>query len=164
MVLSLLVTILSLTTSMADTPSLKKLFVEMPDSLLPYLSHNNRLDFIDFMASDMKSEVTNDFGGKSVMTALADDSLTIVLNESSRVDLLILELAHPSDSAQHVIAMIRTYSIDGRLAETDLEFYSIGWQRLSDPPQLTVPHRKRLKEYVKPSNIINFYREKINKT
>ena len=33
--------------------TIKEVFKAMPDSLIPYLSQNNRLDFIDFMESNM---------------------------------------------------------------------------------------------------------------
>ena len=61
-------------------------FKQMPDSLMPYLSTNNRLDMIDFMDAHMKAEVTNLLDGKSEMTALADDSLTIQLSAALKAE------------------------------------------------------------------------------
>ena len=43
--------------STADTLTIRQPFIEMPDSLIPYLSHNSRLDFLDFMDSKMKAEI-----------------------------------------------------------------------------------------------------------
>ena len=43
----------------------KTCFKNMPDSICPLLSAVNRADFIDFLESKMKAEVTNSFGGKS---------------------------------------------------------------------------------------------------
>ena len=48
----------------------KTCFTNMPDSLSPLLTAVNRADFIDFLESKMKAEVTNRFGGKSEMTEL----------------------------------------------------------------------------------------------
>ena len=48
----------------------KTCFKNMPDSICPLLSAVNRADFIDFLESKMKAEVTNSFGGKSEMTEL----------------------------------------------------------------------------------------------
>ena len=42
----------------------KTCFKNMPDSICPLLSAVNRADFIDFLESKMKTEVTNSFGGK----------------------------------------------------------------------------------------------------
>lgn len=47
----------------AQDVTIRDIFKQMPDSLMPYLSQNNRLDFIDFLDSHMKAEVRNTFGG-----------------------------------------------------------------------------------------------------
>ena len=54
--------------SVAQELTIRDVFRQMPDSLMPYLSTNNRLDFIDFLDSNMKAEVKNQFDGKSEMT------------------------------------------------------------------------------------------------
>ena len=51
---------------------MRDVFKQMPDSLIPYLSSNNRLDFIDFIDSKMDAEVANSLGGKSRMQKLTD--------------------------------------------------------------------------------------------
>ena len=62
--------------SVAQELTIRDVFRQMPDSLMPYLSTNNRLDFIDFLDSNMKAEVKNQFDGKSEMTVMTDDSLS----------------------------------------------------------------------------------------
>ena len=47
----------------------------MPDSLVPYLSLNNRLDMVDFMDAKMRAAVDNSLGGESEMTFLSDELL-----------------------------------------------------------------------------------------
>ena len=42
----------------AQDLKIRDVFKQMPDSLMPYLTGNNRLDFIDFMDSNMKASVT----------------------------------------------------------------------------------------------------------
>ena len=44
-------------TSQASAQDLmiRDVFKQMPDSLMPYLSQNNRLDFIDFLDANMKA-------------------------------------------------------------------------------------------------------------
>ena len=51
--------------AVADTLTIRSLFTEMPDAVIPYLTKTNRLDFIDFMDSNMKAEVNNELEGKS---------------------------------------------------------------------------------------------------
>ncbi len=163
LIFAFLVIILTFTTARADTPSLRQLFIEMPDSIIPYLSHNNRLDLLDFMDSNMKSEVTNDFGGKSVMTVLTEDSISVQLNELNKAKILLLESTLPVDSSNCVIALIRTIYIDNEQMETNLEYYSVKWRRLTKEPQLSPAHKELMKRYAKLSNIINFLIRRVNK-
>ena len=67
-------------------------FRKIPESLLPTLSVNNRLDMLDFMASNMKAEVINRLGGKSEMTSLTDSTLTIRMSNALQVDMLLLKI------------------------------------------------------------------------
>ena len=79
-------------TSQASAQDLmiRDVFKQMPASLLPTLSENNRLDMLDFMDSKMKAEVTNRLGGKSEMTLLTDTTLSIRMSEALKVDMLLL--------------------------------------------------------------------------
>ena len=147
----------------ADTLTIRGLFSEMPDSLMPYLSRNARLDFIDFMDSKMKAEVTNDFGGKSQMTALSDDSLSILLNEACRLDMLLLTTTLPIDGTKLVIAMVQTIGREGEGEDTCVDFYSVRWRPLPNKPSLTPESEKRIKKHLKSSNILKILTEKINK-
>ena len=51
-VLNMLLLLVSLATTAVD---MKDVFTAMPDSVLPTLTRNNRLDMIDFVASGMKA-------------------------------------------------------------------------------------------------------------
>ena len=61
----------------------KTCFKNMPDSICPLLSAVNRADFIDFLESKMKAEVTNSFGGKSEMTELSPDYIYVKMTPQS---------------------------------------------------------------------------------
>lgn len=162
LLLSLLATV-SLTSS-ADSLTIKLLFREMPDTIVPYLSKNSRLDFIDFMESGMKAEVTNSFGGKSLMTALTDDSISIRLNEACQLDLLLLTTTQDVDSCRHVIAVVRTIGRDNDIRESEApQFFSVNWRRINVAPELTADSKRRLQSSVKSINILNFMDERFNK-
>lgn len=104
-------------------------FKQMPDSLMPYLSTNNRLDMIDFMDAHMKAEVTNLLDGKSEMTALADDSLTIQLSAALKVDLRFVE----RDST--VVAFRQTYTVSESQKTIVTRYYSTSWLPLPIPAE-----------------------------
>jgi len=109
-------------TAMAD------LFKMMPDTVLPILSQNNRLDMIDFMEAGMKAEVTNLLEGQSVMTALSADSLSIRLDSALRVD---MRLEHLADSTLQVVVS-RTYRTSLGQEEQVTDVYNAEWHLLSE--------------------------------
>lgn len=149
----------------ADTLSLRTLFREMPDSILPYLSRNNRLDMIDFMDSNMKAEVTNNFGGKTLMTHLSDSLLSIQLNEACKVELLLLTAAHDApDGCRSVLAVLRTVGIENGIRESDEPvFYSVKWNRIEPRPNLVKEDNQRLSARLVKLNIVNYINKMLNK-
>ena len=124
--------------------SLRDLFRQMPDSLMPYLSQNNRLDFIDFVDSNMKAEVKNMLGGTSEMTSLSADSLSIRMSESLPVHLFLLNTASAADSCRQVICLLQTFGTDSISQETTAGFYTVGWERLPKAPLLSPSDQKRI--------------------
>ena len=111
--------------------TMAELFKVMPDSLLPYLTTNNRLDMLDFMEANMKAEVTNLLDGKSEMTALAPDSLSIRMNSVLRIDMKVARVAEPVDSNTQIIRVIRTYTLNENQTERIVDVYSSVWRKLS---------------------------------
>ena len=107
------------------------LFKEMPDSLMPYLTRNNRLDMLDFMEAHMKAEVTNRFDGKSEMKALTPDSLFITMNNLLTIDMKLVKVEEPVDSSLVTIRVRRTYTLNENQAESVVDFYSSAWRLLS---------------------------------
>ena len=130
-------------------------FRQMPDSLLPYLSRNNRLDFIDYMESKMKAEVTNKLGGISEMTALTDDSLSIRMSASLRVDALLLHLDEPVDDISQCIAFIETFLTDSLYGESVIRLYTVYWQPITRELPFNEAQRKRL-ERLNLQNILKW--------
>ena len=111
--------------------SISELFKAMPDSLLPYLTTNNRLDMLDFMEAKMKAEVTNLLDGKSEMTALTHDSLSIRMNGVLNIDMKVINVAEPVDSSTQVIRVVRTYRLNENQTERIADVYSSVWRKLS---------------------------------
>ena len=115
--------------------AIRDVFKAMPDSLMPYLSKNDRLDFIDFLDSGMKAEVKNQLGGTSQMIALGPDSLTILMNPSLRVDML---------TTDSVVVMIETFIVDSIYGESRVHYYSADWKPLVSTPVLTEAQQQRI--------------------
>lgn len=121
----------------AQDVTMREVFRQMPASLLPYLSENNRLDFIDFMDSKMNAEVSNALGGKSRMLKLTDTYAAVSLNEASTMEMCLLPVSVPVDSASHIVCLVRTYGKESR--ESTVSFYSLRWRALKSSDYITWP-------------------------
>ncbi|MDE5709651.1 DUF3256 family protein [uncultured Bacteroides sp.] len=102
----------------------KACFKSMPDSLCPLLSAVNRADFIDFLESKMKAEVTNNFGGKSEMTELTSDYLHVKMTPQSTWQMKLLAV---SDTAK-VICVVSTACAPA--CDSHIRFYTTDWAAL----------------------------------
>jgi hypothetical protein len=107
-----------------------ELFRQMPDSLTPYLSTNSRLDLVDFMEAGMKSEVANLLDGKTQMTALTPDSLSISMSGVMRLDMKCYTDPQAADGSNVRIRVTHTYLLDDHLSDVITEVYSADWQKL----------------------------------
>ena len=118
---------------------MREVFKQMPDSLLPYLSENNRLDFIDFIDSKMKAEVKNRLGGTSEMTVLTDSTLSIRMSEALQIDMLLLRTVETADAgSSEIICLIETFGADSLSLESTVRFFTSSWQLLNEPPSISV--------------------------
>jgi hypothetical protein len=142
---SSIMSLLLLLTIAAKAENLTEIFRQIPDSILPYLSPNNRLDFLDFMASHMKAEVRNLLGGTSEMTALTDDSLSIRMSEALRIDILLLTPVAPVDSSRQVVCVVSTYGTDSLGLESRTDYYTTRWTPLTTSPRLSPADERRVK-------------------
>ena len=146
----------------AQALQMRDVFKQMPDSLMPYLSQNNRLDFIDFLDSGMRAEVKNLLGGTSEMTTLTDDALTIKMNESLRVDMFLMETAS-ADSTSQTIVMIETFLTDSIHGESVVKYFTPEWIPLTEKPQLNAEQEKRINDCIL-QNILKKEEEFLNKS
>jgi hypothetical protein len=130
-----LLAVFALTAAMdvsAQPKTIQDSFREMPDSLLPYLSQNNRLDMLDFMASGMKARVQNKFDGHSEMLTLTDDSLSIQMSEVMMLTMKLLPTVQEYDGAKQVIMMQKTMKDSSGKQTTRCTFYTIFWRKIDE--------------------------------
>ena len=125
----------------AQDMKMQDFFRQMPASLLPTLSENNRLDMLDFMASNMKAEVTNRLGGKSEMTVLTDSTLTIRVSDALTVELLLLR---SENTDKNLLCLIETFGRDSLSLDSQVRFFTPSWERLNEPPQLSVSDKNTI--------------------
>ena len=142
---------------------IRDVFKQMPDSLMPYLSQNNRLDFIDFLDANMKAEVKNRFGGTSKMLGLSSDSLSIRLSSSLRAELFLMPLSVPVDSVSDVVVMVETFLADSVHGQSRVSYFTTDWKKLPVTPPLSDVQQKRIQACIlqtilkKDEEIVNKY-------
>lgn len=76
----------------AQQLTMRSAFSNMKDDLLPLFTKNARLDFLDFIDSNMKAKVVNRLDSPSTMTELTDNYCKIELSENSTVEIKFLKL------------------------------------------------------------------------
>ena len=111
----------------------KTCFTNMPDSLSPLLTAVNRADFIDFLESKMKAEVTNRFGGKSEMTELTSDYIRVQVTPQSTWQMKLLSV---NDSTR-LICTVST--VCAPACDSSIRFYTTDWKPLTDHSFITLP-------------------------
>lgn len=102
----------------------KTCFKNMPDSICPLLSAVNRADFIDFLESKMKAEVTNSLGGKSEMTELSPDYIRVQMTPQSTWQMKLL----PVNDSTKVICTVST--VCAPACDSHINFYTTDWKEL----------------------------------
>ena len=110
--------IMSVVLVSAKSADIKNLFVEMPDSIMPLLVKNNRLDMLDYMDIGMSAKVKNKLGGESEMTLLKDDMISISMTDVTEYD---IKLFYGKDSLV-TIAVIET--VKGGYSDSNISFYN----------------------------------------
>lgn len=111
----------------ASAQTVREAFKAMPDSLMPYLTANNRLDLMDFMDAKMKAAVTNRLEGQTEMTFLSDDSLSIRMSNA-----LTVEMKTQQADTVTVVSLKRVYLTREGERQTVLTRYDARtWQELS---------------------------------
>lgn len=108
------------TVAQARTP-IRQWWVAMPDSVMPLLTKNNRLDFIDFLDSKMEALVTNRLDGKSQMNVLTDDYLHISYTRTCDVAMKLLPVADTVD----VLCMVTT--VKAAADDSHVAFFDESW-------------------------------------
>ena len=63
---------------------INNVFVYMPDSLLPLLTRNDRLDLLDYHKAGMEARVTNLMGGTTTLLERNDTTICLQLTAVSR--------------------------------------------------------------------------------
>lgn len=118
----------------ASAQNMATIIREMPETIIPTLSKNNVLDFVDYHESKMKAVVTNELGYQSEMTVLTDDYSHIRTSSNSDIQIKLL----PTGQDTKIISLIRTVTCDSINADSRIEFYTTKWEPLNASDHITL--------------------------
>lgn len=122
-----------------NAQEMRKIFVEMPDSIIPLLTQSNRADCVDFIDAKMRARVTNRLDGHSELLELTPDYLNIKLTSHTSMQMKLL----PSLSGDTIICMINTVCAEA--CDSRIRFYTKEWQEISHAT--TLFKRPKVKEF-----------------
>jgi hypothetical protein len=111
-------------------PAAAGIFTEAPDSIVPLLTRNTRLDMLDYFHSNIDRASSNIYDGSSQV--VAEDSCQITIDMSEASDLQIARLVGKADD---VIMVIETVATPAR--DSQVRFFNADWSPLKQSP-LTV--------------------------
>ncbi len=126
----------------ADGRQMRDVFASMPDTIEPLVTHNNRLDCIDFIENDMEARVRNVADEYVRLEALTADYARFRTSGSAFMELKMMTscrdsmLAGDSTCVAHadtILCMVTTVEagIDSlRIADSRVAFFTPQWQRL----------------------------------
>jgi len=107
-----------------QSKTLRDLWLSMPDSLLPTLNKNLRLEFMDLVDMQVKPEVKNLLGEECLMDSVTSDFLEVTTSSSAQIQMGLL----PQASGDSVLCVVKTYSAPEK--ESVVKFYNQQWQEL----------------------------------
>ena len=99
---------------------MREVFAQLPDSVLPLMSKNNRLDCIDFIENGMEARVKNHFGDPVILDSLTHDYLLLHTSELGYVEMKLL-----SKAPDTLLCVNRTYY--GPVADSEVRIYDASW-------------------------------------
>ncbi|MCM1515116.1 MAG: DUF3256 family protein [Paraprevotella sp.] len=134
----LLLACAALSISASAQMRMRDVFAQLPDSVLPYMTRNNRLDCIDFIENGIEARVKNRFDQHVVLDSLTEDYLRIQTSTSSYVEMKLVPQAQGNDTS---ICVNRTYM--GTTPDSEVKLYDKNWALLRRI------HRPAVSEFLK---------------
>ena len=115
--------------------TLRNVFTQMPDSIVPLLSSVNRQDGLDYVDNNMSLDVTNRLG--NITTISGEKDRYIEVNTASKAWTRLLLL--PSTQGDILLCLVKTVSID-KAFDSSIQFYDTKWnpKKIADYVDLPV--------------------------
>ena len=120
---------------------MRDVFAAMPDSMLPMVTKNNRLDCIDFIENAMEARVRNVLGDYVTLEALTADYARFRTSASAVMEMKLLPLKGDSSSVLCVVTTAQAGE-EGtalRMEDSNLRFLRPDWSVPDTVPVFSMP-------------------------
>lgn len=104
--------------------SIRDAWLAMPDSLVPYLNANLRLECVELKDMGLKAEVENMLGGNTVLDSLTASYLHVTLNEAATLEMKLL----PVMGGDSILCVVKTVAAPEK--ESNVWLYDADWRPL----------------------------------
>ena len=109
---------------LAQEVKMRDLFAAMPDSLLPLVTRNNRLDCIDFIENHLEARVKNKLDQYVELKKLTEDYLLFQTSQKGYLEMKYV----PNTDSTGVLYLVRTCL--GPIADSSVKCFSQDWTPL----------------------------------
>ena len=114
--------------------TLRNVFTQMPDSIVPLLSSVNRQDGLDYVDNNMSLDVTNRLG--NITTISGEKDRYIEVNTASKAWTRLMLL--PSTEGDTLLCLVKTVSID-KAFDSRIQFYDTKWNPKRNADYVDLP-------------------------
>ena len=111
------------------------LFTSAPQSVFPLLDRNTRLDMVDYYRNGMSNPSQNQLEGRSSITEMTPESITVKMTDSSAMQIVDLK-----GSKDDVVAVISTVAAPG--LDSTIKFFDTEWNPLPTEAYFKKPELK----------------------
>ena len=116
--------------------SLREVWIEMPDSILPYLSKSQRTELADYVEMKAEPVVLNVFGDSVRIERMTSNYLLVKASEVTLLEIKLLD--------NNTLALVQTWKAPA--AESKLSLFDLQWQ----PKEAVVEYNENI---VKPDTM-----------
>lgn len=103
--------------------TVRQLWLGMPQSVVPYLDANMRMQCADFYDMHSGTSTDNQLGGKTRIDTLTTEYLSATLSDASDIQMRLLPVAGSPDS---LLCVVRSWIAPER--ESEVRLYNQDWQ------------------------------------
>lgn len=120
--------VLVMCVAQAPAQTMKEVWSAMPDSVMPLLSKNNRLDCVDYWEAGQQGDVKNRLEGKVSILFMNEDSLAVADTESSSYEMKLKK----GERGDLLSITVRRVVKTGDITDWTERIYSPSWRLLKE--------------------------------